>query len=77
MSSRRWSWDADALAVLDDAVVDAGHGSSDVPMVKTAINAHADTPEAIRATIAKIMGRSEFQGTFNENVFCDSFDTRR
>jgi beta-N-acetylhexosaminidase len=32
--------------------------------------------EAIRATIEKIMGKSEFQGTFNENVFCDSFDTR-
>jgi beta-N-acetylhexosaminidase len=48
----------------------------DVPMVKTAINAHADTREAIHATIQKIMGRSEFQGTFNDNVFCDSFDTR-
>ncbi|MBP1137818.1 beta-N-acetylhexosaminidase [Arthrobacter sp. PvP023] len=48
----------------------------DVPMVKTAIHAHAGTPEAIRATIEKIMGTSEFQGTFNENVFCDSFDTR-
>ncbi|MCP9000946.1 gluconokinase, GntK/IdnK-type [Pseudarthrobacter sp. RMG13] len=48
----------------------------DVPMVKTAIHAHAGTVEAIRATIGKIMGNSEFQGTFNENVFCDSFDTR-
>ncbi|HJW00214.1 MAG TPA: gluconokinase, GntK/IdnK-type [Arthrobacter sp.] len=48
----------------------------DVPMVKTAINAHAGSREAIRATIEKIMGKSEFQGTFNENVFCDSFDTR-
>jgi beta-N-acetylhexosaminidase len=48
----------------------------DVPMVKTAINAHAGTPEAIRATIQKIMGKSDFQGTFNDNVFCDSFDTR-
>ncbi|TAP43572.1 gluconokinase, GntK/IdnK-type [Arthrobacter sp. S39] len=48
----------------------------DVPMVKTAINAHAGSREAIRATIQKIMGKSEFQGTFNDNVFCDSFDTR-
>lgn len=48
----------------------------DVPMVKTAIHAHAGTPEAIRATIGKIQGKSKFQGTFNENVFCDSFDTR-
>lgn len=48
----------------------------DVPMVKTAIHTHADTREAIRATVEKIQGLSEFQGTFNENVFCDSFDTR-
>jgi beta-N-acetylhexosaminidase len=48
----------------------------DVPMVKTAIHAHADTREAIRATIQKIIGKSEFQGTFNDNVFCNSFDTR-
>ncbi len=48
----------------------------DVPMVKTAIHAHAGSAEAIRATIGKIMGKSEFQGTFNENVFCGSFDTR-
>ncbi|MGO4146880.1 gluconokinase, GntK/IdnK-type [Paenarthrobacter sp. YAF11_1] len=48
----------------------------DVPMVKTVIHAHAATREAIRATIQKIQGKSGFQGTFNQNVFCDSFDTR-
>ncbi|WP_314215974.1 gluconokinase, GntK/IdnK-type [Pseudarthrobacter equi] len=48
----------------------------DVPMVKTAIHAHAGSREAIRAAVAKIQGKSEFQGTFNDNVFCDSFDTR-
>jgi beta-N-acetylhexosaminidase len=48
----------------------------DVPMVKTAIHAHAGSREAIRATIEKIQGKSEFQGTFNDNVFCGSFDTR-
>ncbi|MET3903150.1 gluconokinase, GntK/IdnK-type [Paenarthrobacter sp. 4246] len=48
----------------------------DVPMVKTAIHAHAATREAIRATIEKIQGKSGFLGTFNQNVFCDSFDTR-
>jgi beta-N-acetylhexosaminidase len=48
----------------------------DVPMVKTAIHAHAGSREAIRATINKIQGKSEFQGTFNDNVFCGSFDTR-
>jgi beta-N-acetylhexosaminidase len=49
----------------------------DVPMVKTVIHAHAPSREAIRATVEKIVGSSPFQGTFNENVFCDSFDTRR
>lgn len=48
----------------------------DVPMVRTAIHAHAGSREAIRAAIDKIQGKSEFQGTFNENVFCGSFDTR-
>lgn len=48
----------------------------DVPMVRTAIHAHAGTREAIRAAVEKIQGKSEFQGTFNENVFCGSFDTR-
>lgn len=48
----------------------------DVPMVKTVIHAHAGSREAIRAAIDKIQGRSGFQGTFNENVFCGSFDTR-
>ena len=33
-------------------------------------------PEAIRGAIEKIQDKSAFQGTFNENVFCDSFDTR-
>ncbi|WP_427117919.1 hypothetical protein [Pseudarthrobacter scleromae] len=45
-------------------------------MVKTAIHAHAGSREAIRATIEKIQGKSAFQGTFNDNVFCGSFDTR-
>ncbi len=48
----------------------------DVPMVRTAIHAHAGTREAIHATIQKIQGKSEFRGTFNQNVFCESFDTR-
>lgn len=48
----------------------------DVPAVKTVIHAHNSNREAIRATIAKIQGKSDFQGTFNENVFCDSLDTR-
>jgi beta-N-acetylhexosaminidase len=49
----------------------------DVPMVKTVIHAHAPTREVIRAVVEKIQGISPFRGTFNQNVFCDSFDTRR
>lgn len=48
----------------------------DVPMVKTVIHAHVPSREAIRAVVEKIQGTSPFQGTFNENVFCDTFGTR-
>jgi beta-N-acetylhexosaminidase len=49
----------------------------DVPMVKTAINAHNPTAETVQALVAKLTGRSEFLGTHNDNVWCDSWDTRR
>ncbi len=49
----------------------------DVPMVKTAINAHTPTRETVQALVAKLIGRSEFTGTHNDNVWCDSWDTRR
>ena len=48
----------------------------DVPMVKTLINAHAPSREVIRAVVEKLQGKSPFRGTFNENVFCDTFGTR-
>jgi beta-N-acetylhexosaminidase len=48
----------------------------DVPMVKTVIHAHAPTRETIRATVEKMQGLSPFQGTFNDNVWCDTFGTR-
>lgn len=51
---------------------------TDVPMVKTYINAYKNTREVIRQTILKIMGESEFKGThFNENVWCEKWETRR
>jgi beta-N-acetylhexosaminidase len=49
----------------------------DVPMVKTAINAHTPTAETMKALVAKLIGRSEFTGTHNDNVWCGSWDTRR
>lgn len=51
---------------------------TDVPMVRTYINAYKDTREVIRQTIQKIMGESEFKGqNFNENVWCNMWETRR
>jgi beta-N-acetylhexosaminidase len=51
---------------------------TDLPMVKTYINAYKDTREVICQTIQKIMGDSEFNGThFNENVWCNLWETRR
>lgn len=51
---------------------------TDVPMVKTYINAYKDTREIIRQTIQKMMGKSEFKGqNFNDNVWCDLWETRR
>lgn len=51
---------------------------TDVPMVKTYINAYKNTREVIRQTILKIMGESEFKGThFNDNVWCEKWETRR
>ena len=51
---------------------------TDVPMVKTYINAYKNTREVIRQTIEKIMGKSEFKGThFNDNVWCNKWETRR
>jgi beta-N-acetylhexosaminidase len=48
----------------------------DVPMVKTMVHAHNPSREAIHAAVEKITGASEFQGTFNANVWCDTWGTR-
>jgi beta-N-acetylhexosaminidase len=51
---------------------------TDVPMVKTYINAYKDTREIIRQTVQKILGESEFKGKyFNEHVWCNLWETRR
>ncbi|MCC8102212.1 MAG: glycosyl hydrolase [Clostridiales bacterium] len=48
----------------------------DLPMMRTFINAYAPTRECIRATVEKIVGKSEFTGVYNENVWCGQWDTR-
>lgn len=49
---------------------------TDVPMVKAYINAYNDDEITISQTIDKIMGESEFNGTPNELVWCEKWDTR-
>ena len=49
----------------------------DVPMIKTFINAHSNTREIIKQSIAKIMGESEFKGSYNENVWCNTWEAKR
>ena len=49
---------------------------TDVPMVKCYINAYKDTEITIKAVVDKIMGESEFNGTPNELVWCNKWDTR-
>jgi beta-N-acetylhexosaminidase len=48
----------------------------DLPMMKTYINAYAPTRECIQATIDKIVGKSEFMGKYNDNVWCERWDTQ-
>lgn len=47
----------------------------DVPMVKTYINAYADTQNCIRSAIEKMIGESEFHGKYNDTVFCGKWET--
>ncbi len=50
---------------------------TDVPMVKTYINAYSNTREVIRQTIAKIAGESDFKGQHNELVWCKKWEAKR
>ena len=50
---------------------------TDVPMVKTYINAYSNTREVIRQTIAKIAGESEFKGRYNDLVWCEKWEAKR
>ncbi len=48
----------------------------DLPMMSTFINAYQPTRECIRSTVEKIVGKSEFKGSYDENVWCGSQYTR-
>lgn len=48
----------------------------DVPMARCYANAYMNHPEAIQAALEKLMGKSEFKGNYNDNVFCGRWETR-
>lgn len=48
----------------------------DLPMVPTYINTYNPSREALRQTVAKITGKSEFKGTSPVDAFCGMWDTR-
>lgn len=48
----------------------------DLAMVPTYINTYSASAEAIRQTVAKITGKSEFKGTSPVDAFCGRWDTR-
>lgn len=48
----------------------------DVPMARCYVNSYMNHPEAIHALVEKLMGKSEFKGMYNDNVFCDRWETR-
>lgn len=48
----------------------------DLAMVPTYINTYSSSEEAIRQTVAKLMGKSQFKGVSPVDAFCGRWDTR-
>lgn len=48
----------------------------DLAMVPTYVNTYSPSKEAIRQTVLKLMGKSDFKGTSPVDAFCDRWDTR-
>ncbi|MGN0298002.1 MAG: glycoside hydrolase family 3 protein [Lachnospiraceae bacterium] len=48
----------------------------DLAMVPTYINTYNGSREALRQTVAKLMGKSEFKGVSPVDAFCNRWDTR-
>ena len=48
----------------------------DIPNVHTYINAYGSDKEIVKLLIQKMIGNDEFLGKFEENVFCNRFDTK-
>lgn len=48
----------------------------DLAMVPTYVNTYNSSREAIRQTVAKLMGESAFKGNSPVHAFCDRWDTK-
>lgn len=82
-NTMRVKWDEPAkqpwyMSELPTFVVSLSNTNNliDVPMARCYINSYMDHHESFAATLEKMMGRSEFKGRYNENVFCGRWETR-
>ncbi len=48
----------------------------DIPMARCYVNSYMMSKESLEMTLSKLMGESEFKGRYNENVFCNRWETR-
>lgn len=66
------------MSELPTFVVSLSYPNSmiDVPMARCYINGYMCHHEAFEAVLEKMMGKSEFKGRYNDNVFCQRWETR-
>lgn len=69
-------WYASEIPTIGISVAHPFH-LLDLAMVPTYINTYNGSREAIRQTVEKLMGISEFKGVSPVDAFCDRWDTRR
>ena len=82
-NTMRVKWDEPAkqpwyMSELPTFVVSLSNTNNliDVPMARCYINSYMDHHESFSATLEKMMGKSEFKGRYNDNVFCGRWETR-
>ena len=82
-NNMRVKWDEPAkqpwyMSEVPTFVVSLSNTNSliDVPMARCYINSYMDHHESFAATLEKMMGKSEFKGRYNDNVFCGRWETR-
>lgn len=48
----------------------------DIPMARCYVNSYMMSKESLDMTLEKLMGESKFNGRFNNNVFCNRWETK-